>query len=139
LNCSPYFFQILHPACEFQTPMRSLSYLQLLSGAAGAGTIGFAGSGGTLSVSGGFPTGAALSGFTSDTGGIAGIDHRWEPRLSFTRDVRIGRAYGKCRLRSGIILWMSFAPMSMCPRDNLVDRSISFQTHTLSARPQNET
>jgi hypothetical protein len=30
--------------------------------------------------------------------GIAGIDRRWEPRLSFTRDVRIGWAYGNCRL-----------------------------------------
>jgi hypothetical protein len=31
--------------------------------------------------------------------GIASIDRRWEPRLSFTRDVRIGRAYGKCRIK----------------------------------------
>ena len=39
--------------------------------------------------------------------GIAGIDRRWEPRLSFTRDVRSGRAYGKCRINDGDTIGIS--------------------------------
>ncbi len=40
----------------------------LLSGAAGTGTIGFAGSGGSLVVSGAFPAGDGLSGFVAGSG-----------------------------------------------------------------------
>ena len=38
--------------------------------------------------------------------GIGGFDRRWEPRLSFTRNVRIGRAYGKCRTRASMMIWL---------------------------------